>query len=541
MKGDDIMIYRMSKMTGRTLKEQKCSFSPESQNLLFRANYFKEIAPGGSMHFSRGVKLVERMESLIEDVLKEAGCELISLPFQESGKAEFPGFMEAVIENEMKSYKDYPTGFYFKQIGNNIEFKANSGVYGGKYFHGTKLWRFFESIESNKASFEALIELLIKKMDEIGIKAEYALASKDKFFPGIHGVLWFENQSGDTDFLACQACGYRAMDSMAEMKLPDAEAWDDKMPQLLHTPQVKTIKELCEFAKVSEKKLAKAIAVSAGGRLLVLMMRGDRTFNPHKLAKILEIDVGEIKMADEEEIEEKIGSKAGFIGPVGLKAEVWADSEIPLLGSMIVGANKRDYHLKNVLYGRDYKASRVEDIVYARENDLCPVCGKSLKLHKGFCLGQFTNYGEEFSKTARMTFLNANGKATAFSCHEGYLNIYSLIGAACENNRDESGICWPEKVSPYDIHVLVLNSKKEEQKEFGEKVAKELSLKGLDIILDDRSERAGFKFKDCELLGIPRLVVVGNKAAEGFLEYRDRKSGSKSDMTYNELMEMANL
>ena len=526
------MIYRMSKMTGRTIKEQKCSFIPESQSLLFRGNYFKEIAPGVSMHFSRGVKLIERMEKFIKDILKETEFEPIMFPFQETGKSGVSGFMASVIENEMKSYKDYPIGFYFNQIRKREEFKAGLGVFGGKYFSEIEFWRFFDKAESNEACFEAILATLIERLDEMEIKAEFALASRDAYLPGTHGILWVKNPKGDTGVFQCEACGYSATESMAQKQLPETEAIGGKMPELLHTPQVKTIKDLSGFAGVPEWKLSKAIAVSVYGRLIVLMMRGDRVFSPCKLAEILKVDVDEIKMADEEEIEANIGSKAGFIGPVGLKTEVWVDSEIPLSGLMIAGSNKKDYHLKNVLYGRDYKASRVEDIVYAREGDTCPVCGKPLKLHEGFVLGRFTNYGEAFSETVGMTFLNVNGKASAFSCHEGNIDLYSLIGMVCENNRDELGICWPEKVSPYDIHVLILNSKKEEQVVLGEKVAKEFSVKGMDVILDDRAERAGFKFKDCELLGIPKLVVVGNKASEGCVEYRDRKTGIKSDMTF---------
>ena len=541
LKGDGAMIAKMSEMTGKTLKEHKRTFVPENQSLLFRGNYFKELTPGVSMQFARGAKLIGRMCSFFEETLKETGCEMISVPPNMAGENGFPGRMASLLENELKSYKDYPAGFYFKQMVERMDYKASAGVFGGKYFAGLNYWRFFDSLEENDKSYNSFPLAIAEKMSEIGIDAKFVKDSKDEFKPGLRGILWAGHEQGDKAVLRCESCGYAATERMACKRVQNAEECGSKMPEMIHTPQVKTIKDLSVFADVPETKISKAIAVSAGGRLIVLMMRGDRTFNPHKLSEILEIDADEIKMAEDQEIEEKIGSKPGFIGPVGLGAEIWVDSEIPVSGLMVAGANKRDYHLKNVLYGRDYNASRVEDLVYAAEGDPCPCCGKALKLVRGFELGSFANYGESFSEASGMTFLNAEGKASGFSCNEGCIDLYSVAGMVCQENRDEMGICWPEKASPYDVHVLVLNSKKEEQAALGEKVAAELSSLGIDVLLDDRPERAGFKFKDCELLGIPKIVVVGKNASEGIVEYRDRRLGSKKDIMHGELTGLADL
>ena len=534
------MIAKMSGMTGKTLKEHKRSFVPENQSLLFRGNYFKELTPGVSMQFSRGAKLIRGLSAFFEETLKETGCEMITVPPVMKKEDGFPGLMALLLENELKSYKDYPAGFYFSQMVERTDYKAGSGIFGGKYFNGLNYWRIFDSPETNEKKHMSIQLAIAKKMDEIGVNALFVKDARDGCKPGEKGIFWAGHDQGDTVVFKCDSCGYAATERIAAKRLQKSEEYGSEMPEPIHTPQVKTIKDLSEFADVPETKISKAIAVSAGGRLIVLMMRGDRVFNPHKLSEILGIDVGEIKMAEEEEIEEKIASKTGFIGPVGLEAEIWVDSEIPVSGMMLVGANKKDYHLKNVLYGRDYKASRVEDLVYAVEGDSCPCCGKAMSFRRGFELGSFANYGESFSKASGITFLNSGGKASSFSCHEGCLDLYSVVGMICQENRDELGICWPEKISPYDFHVLVLNSKKEDQVALGEKVAEELSSVGIDVILDDRPERAGFKFKDCELLGIPKIVVVGKNASEGIVEYRDRRMGSETIMKYEELVKLAN-
>src|SRR6056297_226747 len=541
LKGDGAMIAKMSEMTGKTLKEHKRSFVPESQSFLFRGNYFKEIAPGVFMQFSRGAKLIGRLFAFFEETLKEKGCEMISVPPNVAGENKFPGLMASLVENELKSYKNYPAGFYFSQMVERMDYKASAGVFGGKYFASLNYWRFFDSLEANKRNHMSLSSAIAEKMSEIGIDAKFVKDCKDEFKPGENGILWAGHEQGDQMVLRCGSCGYAATERMASKRLQKEGEIGSEMPEMIHTPQVKTIKDLSVFADVPEKKISKAIAVSAGGRLIVLMMRGDRIFNPHKLSEILQIDIDEIRMAEEEEIEEKIGSKSGFIGPVGLDAEIWVDSEIAISGLMVAGANKRDYHLKNVLCGRDYKASRIEDLVYAAEGDQCPCCGKALKLVRGFKLGSFANYGESFSKASDMTFLNAGGKAESFSCHEGCVDLYSVAGMVCQENRDELGICWPEKISPYGAHVLVLNSKKEEQAALGKKVAEELSYRGIDVLLRSEERRVGFKFKDCELLGIPKIVVVGKNASEGIVEYRDRIQENKTDIMHGELMGLVNL
>lgn len=525
------MILRMSNMKEKTLKAYGRSFNLESQALLFRAKYFKEIAPGRYMEMPGGRRLMARMEAYAERFLENAGCrETGALPCGDTA-VEAEAFMAAAVEGELNSYKDFPAGFHCRWTRSRESHKAAGGLLSGRCAPGIAFWSLDASEQNNEARYKETLAGLAAHLAGIGLETEVVRTLETHLEEDSSRILWARHPGGEDKVLKCSACGYKATDRMAGKALPEKREEPEQVLSFLYTPEVRTIKELSEFTRTPESKLAKALVVSAAGRLYGLIMPGDRELNLHKLARLLSVPVGEIRMAEEEKIEREIGSKAGFIGPMGLRnITLIADSEIPLSGHMITGSNKRNYHVEHVLYGRDYQADRTADIVYARPGDPCPVCGSPLEQEKGVSLGFFRNRGTGFSKAAGMTFLDAQGKTAHFSAFSGFVDLYALAVMACESNLDADGVCWPDQVAPYDVQVLVLNAKKEVQLELGGQVAAALAGKGLSVLLDDRRERAGFKFKDSELLGVPKVVVVGNNAAEGLVEYRDRRAGTRRDL-----------
>lgn len=520
------MIFRMTETTGKTLKEYSRNFNLESQKLLFRGKYFKEIEPGVYMGLSGGERLLKRMEGFVAELLTELGYEKISIPFFPSKADSSLKIMSEVLEGEMNSYKDFPAGFYFDHTKLYPEHKASGGLFAGRYAPGLRICRFNDTMEANEEGWENFLAKLVKRLELLGIEAEIVRTAGTHYSPGLSSILWVKQDRGETGVFRCEGCGYLAADRVAEKALPESAETGEAVLGFLYTPEIKTIRELAEFTGTEDSKLAKTLLVTTGGVHYALVMRGDRELNPYKLSKILKVHVGDIQMADEEKIENEIDSQAGFIGPMGLKnIKILADAEIPLAGFMIAGSNKKNYHVENVLYGRDYRADRVEDLVYAKSGDACPHCGKPMNLEKGFVLGDFKNYGNSFAESVGLAFLDREGKKAFFHSFSAFINLYAMAGLVCENSQVQTGLCWPPEVAPYDIHVLILNAGKEEQADLGMKVSKALSEAGWHILLDDRKERAGFKFKDSELLGIPKVLVVGNKAAEGVLEYRNRRTG----------------
>ncbi|HZG81341.1 MAG TPA: proline--tRNA ligase, partial [Brevibacillus sp.] len=308
--------------------------------------------------------------------------------------------------------------------------------------------------------------------------------------------------------------------------------------QKVHTPDVKTIDQLTQALNVEAKKIIKSLIYRVDDQLVMVLVRGDHELNEVKLKNLY--DATQVGMASEAELRELTGAPAGFVGPVGLdakKVEIIADQFVQDVYDGIVGANETDYHLIHVVPGRDFAVSRFADLRNITEGDKCPRTGGAIKFARGVEVGHVFKLGTKYSQAMGATFLDENGRSQPMIMGCYGIGVSRTIAAVIEQNNDDDGIIWPVAVAPFHVHVIPVNVKVEEQRQVSEKITEQLQRAGIEVLFDDRPERAGVKFKDADLIGLPLRITVSDKAAqEGIVEVRVRKNGDTHVVKLDELI-----
>lgn len=286
------------------------------------------------------------------------------------------------------------------------------------------------------------------------------------------------------------------------------------------------------------KHFAKTLIYVAAGEPVAVMVRGDREVNETKLANLLGINEGDLEMAEACVVSEVTNAKVGFAGPVGLSIPVYCDLEVAKMCNFIVGANETDYHYENV-NPDDFTPAKVADLRTITEGDVCPRCGKAIKTTRGVEVGHIFKLGTKYTEALDCTYLDENGKAQTpiMGCYG--IGVNRTLAAVIEQYNDENGIIWPVSAAPYQAIVVPVNRDNEEQAALAESIYAKLRAEGIEVLLDDRAERPGVKFKDADLIGIPVRITVGKKAAEGLVEYKLRKEDSISEISADDAVAQA--
>ena len=334
--------------------------------------------------------------------------------------------------------------------------------------------------------------------------------------------------SGENTLVTCENGDYAADIEIARGVPSEAQFPDDLgAPEEVETPGQRTIEGVSEFLGVDERATAKAMPVVADGRVVLALVRGDDRLNEMKLLAELGED---FRPAEEEEIQSAFGASGGSIGPIGVSVEVIADETLKE-GQYVVGANRDDFHLRGVQAGRDFEP-RFADLREAREGDRCPKCGGALQFETAIELGHIFKLDTDYSEPLDATFLDEDGQERPFVMGSYGIGLARTIAALVEQHHDEQGIVWPKSVAPYDVHVVALPGAEEQ----AGAAAAELDAAGADVLLDDRDQRAGEKFADADLIGIPLRVTAGKKTLEdGAVDVRERASGEERRVPLGEL------
>jgi prolyl-tRNA synthetase len=334
-------------------------------------------------------------------------------------------------------------------------------------------------------------------------------------------------ETGEDEMVFCSHCTYAANLEKAEVSRPEElkiapDAW---LPaEEVHTPDVHTIDEVCSFLNVLPRQVVKTLIFTADGRPVAVLVRGDDVVNEIKVKNFLGCD--ELEMAMDDVIYEVTRSPRGFAGAVGIKARTIADYGIMTLVNMVMGANREDYHLKNINYGRDFDVEAFADLRKVKQTDPCPRCGKELKFARGIEVGHVFKLGRKYSQAMKAVYLDRDGKEKymVMGCYG--IGIGRTVAAAIEQNHDNDGIIWPMPLAPYQVMVTPVNINEANLAAVAEEIYDELQKRGVEAVFDDRDERAGVKFKDADLIGIPLRVTIGpRRLAEGSVEVRLRQSG----------------
>jgi prolyl-tRNA synthetase len=548
------MIARASELFLPTLREDPADAEAVSHKLLVRAGFIRQVSAGVWTYLPLGWRVHRKVEQIIREEVDAIGGQEMLMPlltpaelWQRSGRYVIPELFklhdragrEFVLPmtheetvtfhaREIKSYRELPKILYHFSVKDRDEPRPRGGLIRVREFIMKDAYSFDRDEAGLDESFRKHSVAYRRIFERCGIEALEVAAES-----GIMGG------SGSRDFLAPTGSGENTLvlcengDYAADLEIasgtPSAPDFPEELPkpQEVETPGQRTIEAVSEFLGVDPRATAKAMPIVVGGKVVLALVRGDDRLNEMKLLAVL----GEnFRPAEPEEVREAFGADGGSIGPVGVSVEVIADESLRE-GQYVVGANRDDVHLRGAQAGRDFQP-RFADLREIRAGDACPNCGGHLRLQVAIEVGHIFKLETRFSEPLNATFVDEDGteRPLMMGCYG--IGLGRIVAAAVEQSHDEQGIVWPHAIAPYDVHVVALPGVEQQ----AEEAARLLDEAGAEVLLDDRDARAGEKFADADLIGIPLRVTVGKKTAEdGAVDVRDRKVGEERRVPLPEL------
>jgi len=548
---------RVSQMLIPTLREVPAEAEIVSHQLMFRAGLIRKTAAGIYTYLPLALKVIQKISRIIREEMDAKGGQEVMLPivqpaelWKESGRWDVYGdemfrlkdrhqrefclgptheeVITDLVRSEVRSYKQLPLLLYQIQNKYRDERRPRFGLMRGREFSMKDLYSFDRDEAGASASYWKMFDAYTKIFSRCGLTFRPVLADAGAIggTGGTHEFMVLA-ESGEAAVVYCGECDYAANVERAECAPDPAQTVEtpDKT-ELVSTPGAKTISDVAAFLKVPAHKLIKTMVYRADERLVVALVRGDRELNEVKLTNFLG-EVVRLELASQEDVLGLCGCPPGFVGPVGLKnVEIVADAEIPLMVNAVVGANKPGYHLTGANPGRDFTVNRVGDLRSVEPGEACPKCGAELVSARGIEVGQVFNLGTKYSKSMGAKFLDENGKEQLIIMGCYGIGVTRTVAAAIEQNNDQDGIKWPMPIAPFQVIVVPVTLKDAVIVEAAEQLYRELSELGVEVMLDDRDERPGVKFKDADLVGYPLRVTVGAKTLqEGNFEVKFRSTG----------------
>jgi prolyl-tRNA synthetase len=535
-----------------TLKDAPNEAEIVSHKLMIRAGLARNLVSGIYNYLPLGIRVLEKIKKIIREELEEKDAQEILCSalqpkelWEESGRWSDYGkemfrlkdrnerefclgptheeIFTSIVKKEYNSYKQLPVNLYQIQTKYRDERRPRFGLLRTREFIMKDAYSFDRDESGLEKSYKDMYEAYARIFERCGLEFKVVLADTGAIGgTGSHQFMALSD-IGESDILYCTKCDYAADKEKAEFMLENINQEVKKLPyQKISTPNKATIQEVSGLLNEPASLFAKSIMLKVKERLVLAMIRGDRELNMTKLCNALGTLEEYIEMASEVDIR-AIGSEVGYIGPIGLKnVEIIVDREIEHLANFYTGANQKDYHLKNVNLGRDF-TGKVVDLANAEKGDKCPQCGAPMEMERGIEVGQVFKLGDKYSKPMECNFLDEKGqsKPMIMGCYG--IGVTRTLSAVIEQHHDENGIIWPMSVAPYQAIVVPINLVDNVQMELAEKIYSQLKESGVEVLLDDRDERPGVKFKDADLIGFPIRVTVGKKAGEGIVEYKLRK------------------
>lgn len=558
---------RMSKYYVPTLREVPAEAELISHQLLLRAGMIRKLASGVYTYLPLAVKVLKNIEEIVRqemDAIDSQECLMSALCpselWKETGRwddfgpemfrlndrhnREFclgPTHEEVftnLIRHELKSYKQLPLSLYQIQTKYRDEKRPRFGLMRGREFTMKDAYTFDRDEEGMRKSYYEMWKAYENIFDRMNL--DYKVVEGDSGAMGgsdSHEFIAF-SEVGETEIVFCNTCDYAATDEKADVKYKITSDEAPLSKEKVHTPDVKTIEELEGFFNIGKENFVKTLLYTAGEETIAVLIPGDRELNELKLLKHLEIQGHDLEIATAEVVQKVTGAEVGFAGPIGLKEDIriLIDERIPQMVNFIVGANETDYHLKQVNFD-DFSGDVVGDLLMIQKTDACPKCGGTVDMERGNEVGNIFQLGTKYSKSLNATYLDENGKEQLIVMGSHGVGVSRSLAAIIEQHHDEHGIIWPMSVAPYHVIITVINSKKEDQQNLGEALYQTLKKAGVKVILDDRKERAGVKFTDAELIGIPLRVNVGRDASESLVEFKRRSGGEAKVLHADDVLE----
>ncbi len=559
---------RVSQIFFQTMKEVPKEAQIDSHILLYRAGMIQKLASGIYSYLPLILKSVRKLENIIREELNKRGCQEVLMPsvqpsdiWEESGRwgyygpellrfkdrkgADFclgPTHEEVItdmVRRNLRSYKQLPYNLYQFQGKFRDEIRPRFGLMRGREFIMKDGYSFDINEEKAKKSYDQMYDAYNAIFKRCGLKFKPVDAATGAIGGDMSHEFQVLAESGEDLILSCSKCDYAANLEKARTKV-EVVAETDEMMELneVLTPDKKAVEDVAAFLSKQVERFIKSMVFIVDGEPVLILVPGDREVNEAKIQGFFQAD--SVELADDATVKEVTGAETGFAGPVGLKKQVKIAMDRLLEGkrNLVCGANKTDYHFENVCPERDFKADVKGDFIVTKAGEKCPHCDGVLEEHRGIEVGQVFFLGKKYSEKMDCSFVDENGKSApaVMGCYG--IGVGRTVQAAIEQNHDDYGIKWPMALAPYEVVVLPLQMNKEAVVEAAEKMYGDLMMAGLDAAIDDRDERAGFKFNDADLLGYPVQVIFGAKSLEnGVAEVKIRKTGEKMNLKLDEVVE----
>ena len=554
---------RMSKLFVQTLREFPADAEVISHKMLARAGYIRKLTSGVYNYLPLMWRVLKKIENIVREEMDAAGAQELLMPFvqpkelwEESGRWDAYGkelmrlkdrhdrvmclgptheeIITAIARDGLKSYKQMPVNLYQIQSKFRDEVRPRYGLLRGREFIMKDAYSFDTSEEGLNKEYQNMARAYKRIFDRCGLDTKMVQSDSGAIGGSVSHefMVITDTDAGENDVFYCE-CGYAANSNHAVSKLPQVVI-DGKdyftETEIIDTPNTHSIEELSKFLKIPSTLILKSLVYIVDKKPVIALIRADRAVEETKLMNA----VGgiEIRIASAAEIAELMADHGfdavpGFIGPKGMKdIPIIADETVREMKNFVVGINQTDKHQ----VGANLSDLGVENLQYAdirlvEAGDFCPECGKPLKVTKGIEVGNIFKLGTKYSKPMNAVYLDQNGKSHPYIMGCYGIGISRTAAAAVEAHYDEHGIKWPISIAPYHVVIVPVNIQDKLQMETAEKMYEELKKAGVEVVLDDRDERAGVKFKDADLIGFPYRVTVGKTINEGLVEYKTRETG----------------
>ncbi|MCG9478829.1 MAG: proline--tRNA ligase [Actinomycetia bacterium] len=546
-----------------TLKEDPSESELRSHSLSLRAGLIRKVASGIYTYLPLGLRVLRKIENIVREEMNRAGAiELMLSVIQPSDlwqKSERwdqygPEMFRLKDRNQrdfclgptheelitylayldLKSYKELPVNLYQIQTKFRDEIRPRYGLLRAREFIMKDAYSFCKNPEELDEVYQAMYKAYSRITERLGL--EYLVVEADTGLIGgsfSHEFIILAEQ-GEEVMVLCPDCGYSAKQEEAIFKAGNKSPEEDKKElKMVHTPEVSSIEKLSDFLGVAADSIVKSLVMEGkDGSLYAFLVSGERELDIDKASKVARTELGMVDQSLAHDL------NLGFFGPIGAREDIkfFADNSIKGKINFIIGANKRDHHYINANYGRDFKVDDWGSFTYPVEGDWCKHCGSRLTFKKGIEIGHIFKLGTKYSRKLEASFLDKDGKRMPFQMGCYGIGVSRIMSAAIEQLSDDDGIIWPESIAPFDAEIIVINADDEAMVQAADKIYGQLCDMDIDVLYDDRNIRAGIKFKDASLIGIPvRLIVGKNTVQKGIVELEFRKGRQKEEVELKDL------
>ncbi|ENQ3078523.1 proline--tRNA ligase [Bacillus multifaciens] len=555
---------KQSMIFSPTLREVPADAEIKSHQLLLRAGFMRQNASGIYSFLPLGLKVLHKVEHIVREEMEKAGAVELLMPalqaaelWQESGRwysygselmrmndrnnrefalgATHEEVITDLVRDEIKSYKKLPLTLYQIQTKFRDEQRPRFGLLRGREFLMKDAYSFHATQESLDEVYNRLFQAYSNIFTRCGLNFRAVIADSGAMGGKDTHEFMVLSDVGEDTIAYSDTSDYAANIEMAPV-IASYEKSDEveKALEKVATPDQKAIEEICEFLNIEATNCIKSMVFKVDEKLIVALVRGDHEVNDVKLKNLYGAAV--VELATHGEVKELLNCEVGSLGPIGTaEVEIIADHAVQAIVNGCCGANEEGFHYVNVNPERDFKVSQYIDLRFIQEGDISPDGEGTIRFARGIEVGHVFKLGTRYSESMNATFLDENGKTQPIIMGCYGIGVSRTVAAIAEQFNDENGLVWPKAVAPFHVHVIPVNMKSDVQREVGENIYSSLKEQGYEVLLDDRAERAGVKFADADLFGLPVRVTVGKKADEGIVEVKVRATNESAEVKVEEL------